>query len=922
MLIHKHESAVSIHWIRQQFRVHHPKLIPAHLVVAAQQKLLSKQQQQQLETNHHNNNSTRTNTSSSTGSLLVPTATAPSNLTKSSSSPPTQDCDPISLSPTLQDQIFQLLRDCQVVVDHDDDDNNNNNDIDNHSDNPKYDEDEGHSLRLPLQQRHSHDTRVGSTYVEHENDYDSQDDDDDDHHHNNNDNDDDVENGDHDHATALASPQISGSLESSDGHANRHDHNLQQQLYSKQDEPIYQHLTQHLTFSSATAIRACVESAAAPVTMPPSDRLSNVMDWLCLHLSEAELEEGFRPQSTRHRRNGAVPGISTTTTTTTSTTKKYKAIPHPSISIIVPRTTTTTTTGCVKPDPDDWSRQAAMEDRAIAFLKYGFQHEEIVTALQQQVHDGSWNHGDERIDPIDDTTTLLALLQSLEEKTVGPIHSTTSATYNDADLEETEQECEVLRAIYEDQFAMVESTVGTTATTMKRCQITIDGTDSTHPSGVLYIFFRPGYPGSRSPLFLWVNHETIPWPLVRRINQELIRCSANEVGRPIIFEMVSQLVDFYPSLWEDHQNEQRNKECEEVLSHDVGTEVAIEEGNSDEELRMEDLTAAEIKNLSRRQKSKLVQAQKSDAKLKEQRIIKQEQHQERVQYENQYLRQTMADRAILKREQDRLNEGVRKVGRLAMSQSLNNGKSMEDARAAARLAERGYRAEHGMDAPKDDGDGDDRVTMETNDNKLETSRPPEVVATVAIPQATPTTRAFMDRLRQFYSNAAAQGKVSLSDLAKPVAQNGIPLNDDPIKSNLPRPIAVPVGDIGTILNHHVLAMQQEQPWLVAGEARAPLAVTAAASEQIQIPIDSSQNLSKRQKEISDSMKTAHDKSQKYPSKAVRYIRQQTRALPAFQMRNEVVSTVKQNQVSLISASTGTTYVAFSAESTLFSNGYF
>ena len=180
----------------------------------------------------------------------------------------------------------------------------------------------------------------------------------------------------------------------------------------------------------------------------------------------------------------------------------------------------------------------------------------------------------------------------------------------------------------------------------------------------------------------------------------------------------------------------------------------------------------------------------------------------------------------------------------------------------------------------------------------------------------------MDRLRQFYSNAAAQGKVSLSDLAKPVVQDGISLNDDPIKSNLHRPIAVPVGDIGTILNHHVLAMQQEQPWLVAGEARAPLAVTAVASEQIQIPIDSSQNLSKRQKEISDSMKTAHDKSQKYPSKAVRYIRQQTRALPAFQMRNEVVSTVKQNQVTLISASTGTTYVAFSAESTLFSNGYF
>jgi RWD domain len=887
------------------------KMIPAHLVVAAKQKLISKQDGQ-------------SNSVSISSRDPITAFTGTRKEIKTESSPPPQnhgiknvkELEEITLSDSSIEMIFQLLRDLNVVAnpwnDTDDGSETNQNnaevngdimDTTGNDDDSIKGNNESNDLekKKPLLVHTTGNITSGaygkSGYVEQEDDYDE------------------AESfrgrthqrsdvgWDDDTIPGVVSSIEEMSVSANHFNTGNKDEQLNQEM---SDDPIYQHLTKHLSFSPDTATRACTEAKTLTIqwsTMTSSEQLSKVMDWLCLHLSETELEDGFRR---RKKHDGLTNFESKNRVVNASRTTKYKAIPHPSISIIAPNTTTSTVH-----DHDNaaWTRQAALEDRAIQFLKFGFEHAEIVHALQQQPQGFLDNdYQDESyhtlIEPIDDTKTLFILLKFFEEKILHK--ESTTLTSNSFDMEEIKQECEVLLAIYEDQFT-VESSIATSLV-IKRCKISIGSNSENLVFGDLHIFIGPGYPSACTPLFLLYN-DHVPWPFLRSINEEMIRRSADEVGRPIIYEMVSQLMDFYPKMWDEYQQELLTKEMEErqqQLCHDTDHKDATGDDRSDDETRMEDLTPAEIKSLSRRQKSKLVKAQKSydktlkDAKLEEQRQRKLEQHQERIKYENQNLRQTMADRAILQREEDRVNDALRRVSRLAMSKSLNNGKSIDDARIAARLAEMEYRKEYGMDVSINDS----LAAIESDEINVSHPQEPHPIS---IPQSTPTTRAFMDRLRRLYSDAAIHGKESVSELAEPMAHSRSYQQYDELKPKLPCPVAVSVGDIGTILHEHVLTLQKEQPWLVAVEARVPVPVAASTSSsgQNDVLFDDTQNLSKRQKEVSDRLKTAHDKSQRYPSKAVQSIRQQTRALPAFQMRNEIVSTVRLNQVTLISASTGT-----------------
>jgi HrpA-like RNA helicase len=152
--------------------------------------------------------------------------------------------------------------------------------------------------------------------------------------------------------------------------------------------------------------------------------------------------------------------------------------------------------------------------------------------------------------------------------------------------------------------------------------------------------------------------------------------------------------------------------------------------------------------------------------------------------------------------------------------------------------------------------------------------------------------AFMERLRSMYANAAS-GKVGY-DLSNPAEE------DMQEKDKRPCPIAVPVGDLASIMEDHVLAVQKEQPWLVAPEARVPCLVDRVSGQNgLELPA-----LTERQKEISHKLQKDLAWSLKNPSKQVQRIREQTHQLPAYQMRNEIVATVNANQVTLISASTG------------------
>ena len=64
------------------------------------------------------------------------------------------------------------------------------------------------------------------------------------------------------------------------------------------------------------------------------------------------------------------------------------------------------------------------------------------------------------------------------------------------------------------------------------------------------------------------------------------------------------------------------------------------------------------------------------------------------------------------------------------------------------------------------------------------------------------------------------------------------------------------------------------------------------------------DLTERQKDISWKLRRDLEKSLKNPSRQVKQIREQTHQLPAYQMRDEIVATIRTNQVTLILASTG------------------
>jgi len=597
---------------------------------------------------------------------------------------------------------------------------------------------------------------------------------------------------------------------------------------------VFLYLTTQLSFTEAQAQRACLAvqtwSPAQPasadddnnnddavngkksksLSSTPSsstsrqERLSHVMDWLCLHLTESYLEQGFRPnpQAQAAKEAGRI----------LVGTGRTRAIPHPSISVAVKLT-----------EDADWKRRTRLEERAVHYLKLGFTHAEIVAALEQTDPESlhtTWN-------ALDDIPTLRVLLAALErEASVDAsgtgVAPTVAAEESEEDHEhcviEREQEREALSAIYEDHFVVIEGRDGdTTSSDSIRYRIAVQAVGELEGSANcdvcdLHVFLRRGYPVHAAPLLLFHN-PTLPWPLLRTINLEIMRQAFEDIGAPVLFEIISNVAERLPEMLSEFHREQRAKMFKEEqlrlrkkAGHDVDDDTFETEGAA----------------LGRRQRAKLkaiAKAYDQDENQKrddERRRKLQEDRIQRVKEEEKSIRQTMADKVILQREKERQEEELKEVSRSAMSSSFNRGETAEEARVAAKNAELEYRREHNMEIPLDllnamnSKSGEDEEDGEPNNNRKDEP----------LPAATPTTTAFMDRLRKMYEDAASgKGGYKLSDPVREDVTRGDEIDID--FERRPCPIAAPVGDLQKILEDDVLAVQKAQPWLVAPEARAP-----------------------------------------------------------------------------------------------------
>ena len=637
------------------------------------------------------------------------------------------------------------------------------------------------------------------------------------------------------------------------------------------DDPVYLHLTSRLSFKADTALRACqaIEDMVSSEDKDDHDnnetnneepsnannskqqqkrqaeKMAFAMDWLCLHCEEKELTAGFKMN----------PAM--TSSIILMGTGRTTAIPHAKISVAKKLT-----------KDRDWTKSILIQEKAVKFLPLGFQHSETYDTFKEYTIERLEEESSKTKSAMEDDEALRLLLTTLErevlEEDEGREIIPTAKDHSESDLEdattEREAEEEALEAIYADEFQIIKSSNGengcasTTTVGLYRYNLIITPSEplkepARSDTCSLHVFVRPGYPVLEPPLMFFSN-PTLPPSLLRRINMELVRQVHQSLGAPAVFEIVNFLSTELLSLQETFMKEQKFKEMEAEqlrLRREAGHVL-------DDDIE----TGEEGGTMGRRQRAKMRAAAKAfdrpdvAQQVEAERRERQDARIERAREDNktQNIRQSRAERAIEQREKKRQEEEIKSIGRAAMNTAFIRGASVEEAREASEKAILEYKHEHGLieKAPPVAANTVPSIVSDITDTTNSQNSAPEALGEEKdeemedeAPTATPTTAAFMERLREMYEAAAKEkaeggkanaqrsqkGKKSEQELESyhlNPAQEEVEdekQGEEPDENiRFPRPVAVPVGELKRVMDD-VIATQKDQPWLIASEARAP-----------------------------------------------------------------------------------------------------
>jgi hypothetical protein len=318
-------------------------------------------------------------------------------------------------------------------------------------------------------------------------------------------------------------------------------------------DPIFLHLTQQLSFAPADAARAAQQPSSSTLADTPAARqtqnLMVAMDWLCLHLSEQALEQGFR------RRPQRPPPP-----------KQRPFSQKPPLLPAAP--------------PADWQNLAWREERAARYLRFGFFLREIMAAQKDDVEE---TEEAAPLRPVDNSPLLRKLLGRLERTVLGGAAPAVQAQPADQEEDDEtwadrEEEREALASIYDDRFAdIVNDCDGMDRYKIKLAAATNLPTDGSSKS-VLHVFLRRGYPTRQAPLLLCYN-ATLPAALLRHVNVRLMEFVQERVGRPVIFDAVTMLSAELPAMQEYFilQQQRDNKSDEMKLPLQVNHGEKLQE---------------------------------------------------------------------------------------------------------------------------------------------------------------------------------------------------------------------------------------------------------------------------------------------------------------------------------------------------------
>jgi len=626
---------------------------------------------------------------------------------------------------------------------------------------------------------------------------------------------------------------------------------------SGKDSPLFLHLTKQFSFSAKHAMRACdaIQNWSLPTSDDKileedgsTDELGDAIDWLCLHLTEDELKQGFKTFKTKKKQNtNKLSSRSASSEILSDGTDHVRVIAHPSISVAK----------SIASDKE-WHESFSKEARMLGFVRLGFHKAESEQACLEAENKTVSNN------PEDDGAAIKSLLLMLEKETLGnnAIKSLDSLAASDLDYVtfERDQEVVALQSIFDDKFEV--RPVDKNNNVGERYVLKIETNDKLRqPSRLeeskLHVLLREGYPVFSPPMFLFTN-PTLPPSLLRRINVAMINQAHQTVGDPLVFCMVSFLYDNLRDLQQAFTKEKRAEESKAEQRRKENRKIPTRKAHRIEEKKSVHLTKAEL--------------------------------------------------AAQHRTKQLIEEEAENVSRSAMAKAFRMGKSVEEAREIALrarnecLQHHGYEGELTDEVKKTHDSGKNDSNASDRENLAEKHHKTNVLPVDTHPSG------FMESLRQSVKEASTVEKKNNSEdrrrgysLTEPTEKN------EPLECNppLPAPVAVPTGDLGAIMKD-VAEQQTEQPWLVSPEARVPLLgrnsnqlSPAQRLRQKKISDDLRTNL-KRWHQVAEQCRQNGGVKGKDEYKML----SQRQRLPAYQIKEDIVKTIALNQITVVSGATG------------------
>ncbi len=437
----------------------------------------------------------------------------------------------------------------------------------------------------------------------------------------------------------------------------------------------------------------------------------------------------------------------------------------------------------------------------------------------------------------------------------------------------------------------------------------------------LHVLTRRGYPLVQTPI-VWFFNGGLPPSLLRRMNTSLITKSREQLGQATVYELMEYLSE-HLSLW---QKEFIDEEASVEKAAAANDEAAAktEEVSDDDEIDYftTTFTAEERKKLSRRQRQKLIAAEKLYARdeiiLEKQRLKQQkdEERRKRIQFENKSVSARMADKEVNNRWHKYVHDEAEKASRKAMNDAFLRGEGRDEARAAADNARLEVLRFHGELEEKCDDDNDQSNVADSSapvddakSNEVRSDEAEDKVVDASLPlhtpksEATPKTLLFVEKLRKMYEQKAkekAEGVDSAkSDYGTVRLTSPSSTAKDPM-THAPTPVVTPSPGVEEVIDD-IVQTQKMQPWLIAPDARVPISSEKSEFHTSQtVSIEEAQKKEKMSKSLRADLKRKYDKR----SGPFKDMLSQRAKLPAYKMREEIVTTIVSSQVTVVSGDTG------------------